>query len=135
MERENEKMFNFLVYHIRDQRGCVRTNRWRDFLLPEQRKSFDLEIGRKPTSAIEVYIPTARKVEIFYSYADADQESISEFEKQLSSMKEQNLIAGLHSHRIESGTQYQDRVDTHLKTASLILLLISPNYMASTYCY
>jgi hypothetical protein len=30
--KEKEKMFNFLVYHILDQRACVRTIKWRDIL-------------------------------------------------------------------------------------------------------
>jgi len=40
MEGENEKMFNSLLYHILDQRGCVRTILWkRKFSQKSSRRS------------------------------------------------------------------------------------------------
>src|SRR5436305_15151742 len=36
---------------------------------------------------------------------------------------------------IFSGTEWKDEIDNHLNTASIILLLVSPDFVASDYCY
>lgn len=36
---------------------------------------------------------------------------------------------------IGAGTEWANQIDNHLDTAHIILLLISPDFMASEYCY
>src|SRR5260370_40786292 len=75
------------------------------------------------------------RTEICIAYAHEDEKLRNQLEKQLSLLKWQGLIAGWHDHEIGAGTEWAHELDTHLNTASIILLLISPDFMASSYCY
>src|SRR6266849_3958079 len=78
---------------------------------------------------------SAKSVEVFYSYAHEDEEMRDKLEKRLDSLRRQGLISQWHDRRIGAGTEWAQEIDTHLNTASIILLLISPGFMKSTYCY
>jgi tetratricopeptide (TPR) repeat protein len=77
----------------------------------------------------------ASTVEIFFSYSHKDEALREELEKQLSLLKRQGFIMGWHDRRIIAGQEWEGEIDTHLNTAQIILLLISPDFMASDYCY
>jgi hypothetical protein len=53
----------------------------------------------------------------------------------LSILQRDGLIATWHRRQIIAGSVWQEEVDRHLNTASLILLLISSDFLASDYCY
>ena len=74
-------------------------------------------------------------IEIFYSYAHKDETLREELEKQLSLLQWQGILTGWHDRRIGAGQEWADEINTHLNTANVILLLISPDFMASKYCY
>ena len=76
-----------------------------------------------------------KPVEVFYSYAQADEPFCKELEKHLSLLRQQGIITEWHHRKIVAGTEWQHAIDTHLMTASVILLLISADYLASDYCY
>jgi hypothetical protein len=73
-------------------------------------------------------------VEVFYSYAHEDEVLRNELEKHLSLLKQQGLIDAWHDREIGAGTEWQQEIDTHLNSAGIILLLISPDFMSSDYC-
>ncbi len=74
-------------------------------------------------------------LEVFYSYADADESLRNELEKHLSLLWHEGLITTWHRQQITPGTDWTRDVDHHLDTASVILLLISSDFLASDYCY
>jgi CBASS immunity sensor of nucleotide second messenger signals/TIR domain-containing protein len=74
-------------------------------------------------------------VELFYSYAHADEKLRDELEKHLSLLKRQGFIAGWYDREIGAGREWDREIDTHLDSAGIILLLISPDFMASDYCF
>lgn len=74
-------------------------------------------------------------IEIFCSYAQKDESLLQELEVHLSALKRQGLIATLHDLKIPAGTDKTQAMDTQLELASVILLLVSPNFLASDYCY
>jgi len=74
-------------------------------------------------------------IEIFFSYSHKDEKLRDDLEKQLSLLKRQGIIASWHDRKIVAGQEWVDQIDTHLNTAQIILLLISPDFMASDYCY
>src|SRR6266702_8721801 len=74
-------------------------------------------------------------VEIFYSYSHKDQPLRDQLETQLSLLQRQGLISSWHDRKIGAGEQWAGQIDQHLQTADIILLLISPDFMASDYCY
>src|SRR6266702_7584475 len=74
-------------------------------------------------------------IEIFFSYAHKDEKLREDLEKQLSLLKWQGLITGWHDRRIGAGQEWSSAIDAHLDRAQIILLLISPDFLASNYCY
>ena len=74
-------------------------------------------------------------IEVFYSYAHEDAPLRDELEKHLSILQRQQLISSWHDRQIGAGTDWAQAIDTHLETASLILLLISSDFLSSDYCY
>ncbi|TMC21025.1 MAG: toll/interleukin-1 receptor domain-containing protein [Chloroflexi bacterium] len=74
-------------------------------------------------------------IEVFYSYASEDEALRYELEKHLSLLHRQGLISSWHHRQIVAGTERLKEVDKYLETASIILLLISSDFLASDYCY
>jgi tetratricopeptide (TPR) repeat protein len=80
-------------------------------------------------------IESTEPLEIFYSYAQSDTKLCSQLEKHLSLIKHQGLIVDWHSRLIRAGAEWNTEIDTHLNSAQIILLLISADFLASSYCY
>ena len=74
-------------------------------------------------------------VEVFYSYADVDAPLLDVLEQHLSLLQHEVLITTWHKRQILPGMDWKKTLDRHLSTASVILLLISPGFLASEYCY
>ncbi len=76
-----------------------------------------------------------KALEVFFSYAHKDQDSRDQLETHLSLLKNQGVISSWHDRKIIAGTEWAREIDAHLNTAQIILLLISADFLASTYCY
>ena len=74
-------------------------------------------------------------IEVFISYAHEDESLRNELVKQLSLLQRQGLITCWYDRQIEPGALWEQKIDAHLETSQVILLLISPDFMASSYCY
>jgi hypothetical protein len=74
-------------------------------------------------------------VKIFFSYAHEDEELREGLEKQLRALKRQGIIDVWYDREISAGSEWEREIDTHLNTAQIILLLVSPDFMDSDYCY
>jgi len=76
-------------------------------------------------------------IELFYSYADSrkDEKLLDELEKHLSSLKYQGYISAWNKRKVVAGEEWGKEIDEHFNAARIILLLISPDFMASDYCY
>src|SRR5947209_8334377 len=74
-------------------------------------------------------------VEVFISYAHEDELLRQQLETHLSPLQRQGLISDWHDRQLLAGDEWAREIDQHLETASIILLLISPNFLASDYCY
>ena len=74
-------------------------------------------------------------VEVFYSYAHEDESFCDKLQKHLSLLQRQGLITAWHDRHILPGTDWSQAIDEHLERASVILLLISADFLASDYCY
>src|SRR6266480_1309294 len=79
--------------------------------------------------------PQPHAVEVFYSYAHKDEELRNKLAEHLGSLRRQGYITQWHDRLIQPGTDWAQEIDTHLSTATIILLLISPSFLASDYCY
>jgi ABC-type amino acid transport substrate-binding protein len=74
-------------------------------------------------------------IELFYSYADIDESLCIELDNHLSLLRHEDIITAFHKRHIKAGTDLTKVLDEHLNTASVILLLISSDFLASNYCY
>jgi tetratricopeptide (TPR) repeat protein len=74
-------------------------------------------------------------IEVFCCYCHADEAWLRKLEIHLSLLKRQGLVALWHDRLVAPGTAWAQAVDEHLETASVILLLVSADFLASDYCY
>src|SRR5436853_767894 len=76
-----------------------------------------------------------KALKLFYSYAHKDERWRKRIETHLSMLQRQGYIASWHDRNITAGATWASDIDTHLTTSDIILLLISPDFIASEYCY
>jgi DnaJ-class molecular chaperone len=74
-------------------------------------------------------------INIFYCYAREDKILRDDLEIHLSGLRRQNYIMTWYDREISPGIEWKKEIHTHLNAAHIILLLISPHFMASDYCY
>jgi hypothetical protein len=73
-------------------------------------------------------------IEIFISYSHRDEAIKKKLITHLSALKREGYISEWHDRMIGAGEEWKGAIDTHLKSAKIILLLISPEFIASDYC-
>jgi hypothetical protein len=74
-------------------------------------------------------------VNVFLSYVHEDEELLRQLEAHLSMLKREGLIATWCDRQIMPGADWAGVIDQHLEQASLILLLVSADFLASDYSY
>lgn len=79
--------------------------------------------------------PTPQKIEVFFSYSHRDEELRDEMAKHLSILRRQGVITEWYDRDIGAGGEWAKEINDHLNSAQVILLLISPDFMASDYCF
>src|SRR5437660_9264039 len=72
---------------------------------------------------------------VFYSYAHKDAKLRDELGKHLVPLKRHGFIVDWYDRDISAGKEWEKEIDDHLNTAHIILLLISPDFLASDCCY
>jgi hypothetical protein len=77
----------------------------------------------------------SKPIEIFFSYAHEDEELRDKLAKHLAILRRQNIIAEWHDREITAGSEWAGEIDDHLNSADIILLLISPDFIAPDYCF
>jgi tetratricopeptide (TPR) repeat protein len=76
-----------------------------------------------------------RSVEILLCYAREDEVLRQGLEKHLRILQRQDIINIWHDRNISAGTEWEREIDNHLNSARVILLLVSPDFLDSDYCY
>ena len=76
-----------------------------------------------------------KPVSVYLSYVHEDEPLLQSLEKHLSLLKRQKLLSAWDTRQIIPGTHRAHAIDLQLEQASVILLLISADYLASNYCY
>ena len=72
---------------------------------------------------------------LFCSYSHKDENHREELGKHLKGLERQGLIRLWHDRLISAGTEWKGQIDENLKTADIFLLLISPDFISSDYCW
>jgi TIR domain len=76
-----------------------------------------------------------RAIRIFYCYSPQDKALLEKLEEQLSPMKRLGKIATWSDYEIQAGMDLEKVYDDHLRLADIILLLVSPSFISSDFCY
>src|SRR6266566_5525081 len=79
------------------------------------------------------FMPTP--INLVFSYARADNKLREKLEQQLSILKRQGYISTWHAACILPGEPIAKEIVRHMQEAHIILLLVSPAFLASDYCY
>lgn len=74
-------------------------------------------------------------IDLFFSYSHKDEELRDELEVHLSGLKRQGIISTWHDRRITTGDDFDKEISEYLENAEIILLLVSPYFINSDYCY
>jgi TIR domain len=72
---------------------------------------------------------------VFFSYSHADEALRDQLDKQLSLLKRQGIIDVWHDRRIGAGEDFSEKIDQHVNSDDIILLLVSADFLDSDYCY
>lgn len=72
---------------------------------------------------------------IFLSFAHEDRAFRDALDVHLSVLQRAGLISDWHKQEVLPGSEWQDVVDQRFNQADIILLFVTPNFVASDYCY
>ncbi len=72
---------------------------------------------------------------LFFSYSHKDEALRNELEIHLAVLKREGVIDAWHDRQITAGDVVDDSISAKLEEADVILLLVSPDFLASRYCY
>jgi formylglycine-generating enzyme required for sulfatase activity len=76
-----------------------------------------------------------RAVNVFVSYSHKDESLKLELDEHLSPLKRSEAIAYWHDRQIQAGAEWAKEIEENLNSADIILLLISPSFINSMYCW
>ncbi|HYO62905.1 MAG TPA: toll/interleukin-1 receptor domain-containing protein, partial [Pyrinomonadaceae bacterium] len=77
----------------------------------------------------------SKSVEVFCSYSHRDEDLRKELDKHVKILERRGVVNVWHDRRIGAGDEWKREIDEHLESADVILLLVSPDFIASDYCY
>src|SRR5690349_4809275 len=78
---------------------------------------------------------TSQSINLFYCYAREDHALRDKLDEHLTTLRRIGLITTWYDGEIVPGASWQEEIEMHLSTADIILLLISPAFMQSDYCF
>ena len=92
--------------------------------------------GASPsTSSAPVARPANEPLEVFISYSHRDEELKDELYVHLANLTRQGKIKPWQDRALEAGTEWDAEIKARLESAGIILLLITPRFIASEYCF
>ncbi|HEX7760120.1 MAG TPA: toll/interleukin-1 receptor domain-containing protein [Caulobacteraceae bacterium] len=74
-------------------------------------------------------------VSAFISYSHADEKALDRLHKHLAMLRRDELLSAWSDHAILPGSSIGQTIDAQLEGSGLFLALVSPDYLASRYCY
>jgi hypothetical protein len=72
---------------------------------------------------------------LFFSYSHRDEAMRDELDVHLTMLKREDVIATWHDRRIVAGSELNGQISDELETADIVVLLVSPYFLDSDYCY
>ena len=72
---------------------------------------------------------------VFFSYAHSDEALRDELAKHLTMLKRNGEISDWYDRDINAGASLDDEINSALESSQIVLCLLSPDFIASHYCY
>ncbi len=80
-------------------------------------------------------IEPTKAVKVFYCYAHKDKLLRDKLENHLEPLRRSGQVVAWYDRELLPGALWETEIDKHLNSSDIILLLISPSFLASDYCY
>ncbi len=74
-------------------------------------------------------------INVFFCYAREDEALLNKLKTHLRPLQRQGLLDLWHDREIQAGANWEQEINRRLNDADLVLLLVSPDFMESDYCY
>ena len=74
-------------------------------------------------------------VKVFCCYAHEDEAFLNKLQAHLSPLRREGLLELWSDRDISAGAEWQHEIEERLDEADIILILVSPDFMNSDYCY
>lgn len=123
---------------LREQLGWQdeRFDKVRDALLKKKVIKRDQGQGGKTRFANFQTAPTKKPaLKVFISYSHADEALKDRLRQHLKPLERLELISNWHDRLIKAGEDFGNAIDKELESASIVLLLVSVDFINSKYCY
>ena len=93
------------------------------------------DVPSPPTVPVTTTLSTNESIEVFISYSHKDERLKDDLYIHLANLTRQGKIKPWQDRAIEAGTEWDAEIRARLESAGLILLLITPRFVASEYCF
>jgi len=81
------------------------------------------------------FLPIVRPLTVVFVYSHKDERLRDELDKQLAPLKRSGQILTWHDRKLLPGSRFDEEIAHQLVTCDIVLLLISPDFVDSDYCY
>jgi hypothetical protein len=148
----NSNAEEFLVYENRLNENLSKTNLYGDSeILRSERSQIVHQLNKFSIARFGVsfndlctrsdlpkgYLENAREnqqVKLFYSYSHKDKKMQERLEIHLGNLKRQGKLLTWVDKNIAAGREWENEIDRNLKSAQIILFLVSTHFINSNYC-
>jgi TIR domain len=72
---------------------------------------------------------------IFISYSHRDEKALERLHTHLATLRREGKITAWYDREILAGDDIDDKINSHLAASEIFLALVSPDFLASNYCY
>jgi hypothetical protein len=94
-----------------------------------------IDLQSKTSNVQESTAASKKPIELFISYSHRDERYCNKLKAHLSNLRRQGIIDDWHDRKIIPGQEWATKIDGHINSAKIILLLISADFVASDYCW
>lgn len=95
--------------------------------------------SQQPTKALQAQGKSQANgqepIEVFISFSEDDEKFKKQFETHLTMLRRDGIIRPWHSKQVELGQEWEQETANHIDSAQIILLLVSPSFLASDQLY
>ncbi len=84
---------------------------------------------------MKIQLNNKKQTVLFYSYSHKDEKFRDALATHLAPLKRQGVIQEWYDRKITAGEEWGNAIDEHLEAADIILLLVSPDFISSDYCW